>query len=149
MIKTIRQHKGRTLIAVLLLFCGLALGAVTGPLATAQTAGQCGPGETPSLQKPCYPPKDSISKEDPAIKGTGATGIIEDYINPLIRLMTAVVGVVIVLSVVVAGIQYSSAGGDPSGVAAAKKRITAAVIALIAYVFALGFLQWLVPGGLV
>lgn len=117
--------------------------------ATAQQSKTCAPGQAGTLEVPCSPPRSSVSKEDPAFKANGATGIVEDYLNPFIRLMTALVGVVIVLSVVIAGIQYSSAGGDPSGVAAAKKRIVAAVVALIAYVFTFGFLQWLVPGGIV
>jgi hypothetical protein len=74
--------------------------------------------------------------------------IINKIINPLINVMTGLVGLVVAISLVVAGVMYSSAGGDPSKVAAAKKRINSSVIALIAYLFTFGMLQWLVPGGI-
>jgi hypothetical protein len=75
--------------------------------------------------------------------------LIDQLVNPAITLMTAIVGVIIAISLVAAGITYSSAGGDPSKVAAAKKRITNSIIALVAYIFTFGILQWLVPGGIV
>ena len=74
---------------------------------------------------------------------------IIEQVNFLITLMTAIVGVIIAISLVAAAITYSSAGGDPSRVAAAKKRITNSIVALIAYIFAFGVIEWLVPGGLI
>lgn len=65
----------------------------------------------------------------------------------VINFLSAGVGVVVTIVLIVAGIQYSSAGGDPSKVKAAKTRITNAVIALIAYFFLFAFLQWIIPGG--
>lgn len=56
-------------------------------------------------------------------------------------------GVVVAISIVAAGIQYGSAGSDPGKVAAAKKRLTASIMALLAYLFMFAFLQWLLPGG--
>ena len=76
-------------------------------------------------------------------------GIITKIINPFINLMTALVGVIVAISLVAAGITYSAAGGDPGKVSAAKKRITGSIIALIAYLFTFALLQWLVPGGLI
>ena len=70
------------------------------------------------------------------------------YINPVVNLMSAAIGLVVVISLMVAGIQYSSAGGDPSKIQASKKRITNAIVALIAFFFLYGALQWLIPGGL-
>jgi len=74
--------------------------------------------------------------------------LFDKYINPLIAFLTAIAGVIIVISIIAGGVQYSAAGGDPSKVAAAKNRITNAIIALIAIIFLFAFLQWLVPGGL-
>src|SRR5690349_19032988 len=113
-------------IVMVALLCSTSIGLfITSPIVSAQQAKTCAEGQVGTLEVPCAPPKDSISKEDPALKGgSSGTNIIGDYVNPFIRLMTAIVGVVIVLSVVIAGIQYSAAGGDPSGVASAKKRIT-------------------------
>lgn len=64
-----------------------------------------------------------------------------------IEILAAGVGVVATIVIIIAGIQYSSAGGDPQKVKAAKTRITNAIIGLIAYFFLFAFLQWIVPGG--
>jgi hypothetical protein len=73
--------------------------------------------------------------------------IIKD-INVLVNFLSAAAGIVIVGSIIVGGIQYSAAGNNPNAVSAAKKRITDALIALLAFFFIFGFLQWLIPGGL-
>lgn len=69
------------------------------------------------------------------------------YINPIIRMLSALVGVAAVIGLVIGGIRYSSSGGDPGQAAAAKKQIRNVIIALLAYLFLLAGLNWLVPGG--
>jgi hypothetical protein len=69
------------------------------------------------------------------------------YINPAIRLLSAVVGVVVIVAIVVGGVQYSAAGSDPQKVAGAKSLIMKAVIGLVSFIFLFAFLQWFVPGG--
>jgi len=81
---------------------------------------------------------DSLNEENCALVGR-----ILDIIN----VMAGLVGVIVVLMVVIGGIQYSTAGSDPQKVAGAKKRISNAVIALVAFIFMWAFLQWIVPGG--
>jgi hypothetical protein len=66
---------------------------------------------------------------------------------PIVNLLSAAVGVVIVLSVIIAGIQYITANGNPQTVAAAKGRLGKASLALAVYIFGFGLLQWLIPGG--
>lgn len=144
----IAKHSKKSILIIAGLLTLFVAGIVNfsfGGVSTAQsTPPTCAQGQRGTPQAPCIPPGGFKS---PSQQAGGS--IIDDYVNPFIKLMTALIGVAIVVSIVVAGIQYSSAGGDPSGVAAAKKRITAAVIALVAYAFLLGFLQWLVPGGLI
>jgi hypothetical protein len=70
------------------------------------------------------------------------------YLITAINIVTASVVVVIVGSIVAAGIQYSSARDDPQTIAKAKHRILMAVIALAMFIFGFTFLQWLVPGGI-
>ncbi len=65
----------------------------------------------------------------------------------VIRFLSAGVGLVVIASVVFAGIQYSLAGSDPQTVTKAKKRITNSIIALIVYIFAFAIINYLVPGG--
>lgn len=73
--------------------------------------------------------------------------IIKD-INMIVNFLSAGAGIVIVGSIIVGGIQYTLAGNNPNNVSAAKKRITDALIALLAFFFIFSFLQWLIPGGL-
>lgn len=73
-------------------------------------------------------------------------GII-GYIVLIINVLSALVGAVIVISLIVAGIQYSTSGADPQKVSAAKNRIRNAVIALVFFIFSYAFLNYLVPGG--
>lgn len=113
----------------------------------------CKKGQAYDPQKPCIPdPNELKSTPDKAAKtctGGDCSGLITKYVNPAIRLMSALVGVAVVIAIVVGGVQYSSAGGDPSKVVAARKRITNAILALLAYLFMMAFLQWLLPGGIV
>lgn len=72
---------------------------------------------------------------------------ITKYIVIFTNALSALVGVVIVFSIVVGGIQYMSAGSNPQAVSKAKSRIMNALLALVVYLFMFGLLQWLVPGG--
>lgn len=74
---------------------------------------------------------------------------IFDFVFKLIKALSAIVGIVVVIMITVAGIQYAASGPDPNAVVAAKKRIINALIALALYVFMFAFLQWLVPGGII
>lgn len=74
--------------------------------------------------------------------------LLDKYLNPFVGFLSVIAGVVIVISIIVGGIQYSSAGSDPNKVSAAKKRITNALVSLVAFIFLVAFLQWIIPGGL-
>lgn len=67
---------------------------------------------------------------------------------PLINFMSAAVGVILVVSLIIAGIQYMTSSGDPSGIKAARDRIVAVVWSFLIYIFAFAILQYLIPGGL-
>jgi hypothetical protein len=72
---------------------------------------------------------------------------IIDMLFAAIRFLTAGVGIVVVGSVIVAGIQYTASRGDPNGTAAAIKRITSAFVALLIYIFAAAILNFVIPAG--
>lgn len=74
---------------------------------------------------------------------------ISRYLLIFTNALSAVVGVVVVITIVVAGIQYSAAGSNPQAVASARNKIRNALIALFAYIFMFAFLEWLIPGGLI
>lgn len=88
--------------------------------------------------------------QDPALTPCTSSNcdLVKKYIDPLINVLAAAVGVVVTISIVVGGIQYSSSAGDPGKMQAAKKRIINAIIALIGFFLFYAVLQWLVPGGL-
>lgn len=73
---------------------------------------------------------------------------VEKYINPIVTLLTVIIGVAAAISIVVAGIQYASAGSDPGKVQKAKERIGQTLLGLLAYILLFSFLNYLIPGGL-
>lgn len=78
----------------------------------------------------------------------GLNCLSKKYLQPAIAFMSAVAGLAVAISIVLGGIQYSSAGGDPGKVAAARDRIRNAIFALLAFLFLYAFLNWLLPGGI-
>ena len=73
---------------------------------------------------------------------------IWDMLGAITRFLSAGVGVVVVLMIVISGIQYVTSGGNPEATQAAKKRLSNAVIALLLFIFMFAILNFLVPGGL-
>lgn len=112
------------------------------------SCGDCPAGKT-SNASICSAPNtnETPSGVGPELEVTGEASKIIEYLQKGIDLLTAIAGVIIAAMVVVGGIQYSTAGGNPQAAAGAKKKITNAVIAMLALTFLYTFLQWLVPGG--
>jgi|GEM_PF-4203278 len=79
--------------------------------------------------------------------GDNGCDLISKYLDPFINLFSVTFGFIAVASIIMGGIQYASSTGDPQKVTAAKQRITNTLIALAAYFFLYGFLQFLIPGG--
>lgn len=111
-------------------------------------SGSCVPVASPTTQ-PNAAPNDcngnniqaGLDKDDPNHCG------ILDYLVIFINVLSALAGIVIVGSLIVAGIQYSSSGNNPQQVSAAKDRIRNAIIALFFFIFGYALLNYLVPGG--
>ena len=78
---------------------------------------------------------------------SGQGNPITDMTYAVIRFLSAGVGLVIVGSIVVAGIQYSASGGDPQAAAKAKSRISSTLTALVIFIFSYALLNYLIPGG--
>jgi hypothetical protein len=81
-------------------------------------------------------------------KGPKNLNPIMDLLFAFIRFLSVGVGLVVVASIILAGIQYSTSEGNPETTQAAKNRVRDAVIGLIIYLFAFSLVQYLVPGGL-
>jgi hypothetical protein len=80
--------------------------------------------------------------------GSDNCDLVKLYVNPLIRVLTITVGLVIVASLIMGGIQYTTSSGDPQKTGAAKSRIQNTLLAFFAYAFMFAFLNFLVPGGI-
>lgn len=73
---------------------------------------------------------------------------IIDMVESLLRFLSVLVGLVLVGSAIVAGIQFSASGDEPQAKAKAIKRITAVAGSFFLYIMIFALIQWLVPGGL-
>src|SRR5688572_22744124 len=72
----------------------------------------------------------------------------DTYIRPVVLVLSGLVGVVAVISIIMAGIQYAGSADDPGTVSKAKTRVFNTLIGIVAYIFLLAFLNYLVPGGI-
>lgn len=109
----------------------------------------CSPSSDVPLKCKIDPTADGCSAKMECTKGdlSEANCGITRYLRAFINLLSALVGIVVVMVMVIGGIQYSTSAGDPNAAAAAKKRISNAILALITFAMMYGFLQWIVPGG--
>ncbi len=123
------KHKIIRVVAVLSLLI-----VMVAPTATTFAGTQCG---------------DGVDKVKTSInigcKGKGNP--IADMMFAIIRFLSTGVGIVIVGSTILAGIQYSAAGGNPQAVAKARGRITSNVVALLIFIFGYALLNYITPGG--
>jgi hypothetical protein len=82
----------------------------------------------------------------------GCTGTVSnpilDMVFGILRFLSAGVGIVVVASIVIAGIQFTLARDNPQNVEAAVSRIRSSLFALVIFIFAYAILNYLVPGGL-
>lgn len=78
----------------------------------------------------------------------GSCPIVNKYINPFITMLAGLVGIVAVIAIIIGGIEFSSAGGDPQKAANGKRHIRNAIIGLVAFIFFWAFMQWVIPGGI-
>lgn len=101
--------------------------------ASVSTITPCGSGDT------AYTPSIDIG-----CRGKG--NAIADALFAIIRVLSDGVGLVVVGSVIVGGIQYSASRGDPQATAMAINRIRSSLLALLIFIFAYAFLNYLLPG---
>lgn len=149
-LKTHIGTKRGALIGVLLFaFTSLGMAALTAPVsASVQTPTfkggyQCGSGKNAvgtSINIGCEGAKCQTSNKD------GCSALL-DAAFAIIRFLAAGVGIVVIGSVIYAGVMYSSARDDPSAVGKAKDRIKNSFYALLMYIFAYALLNFLIPGG--
>ena len=75
----------------------------------------------------------------------GGTNPIYTYLRSIIFFMGGAIGLAVVITIIVAGIQYSSSAGNAANITQAKERLINAVIGLVLYLFLAAMLRYLVP----
>ena len=104
---------------------------------------------TPQQQKQgCSVPATDPAADPNATCGQNFCDLVAKYVNPAIKILSAMVGILVTIALILGGIEYSTSAGDPQKAAKAKGRITKAVLALVAYIFLYAFLQFIIPGGI-
>jgi len=78
-------------------------------------------------------------------KGQG--NAVTDASFAIIRVLSAGVGLIVIASIVYAGVQYTTSRGDPNATAKAIGRIRNSLFALLIYIFAAAFLNFVLPAG--
>jgi hypothetical protein len=68
------------------------------------------------------------------------------YLNPLVNVLAIGAGLAAVIGIIYGGIEYAASGGDPQQAASGKRHVKIAIIAIVAYVFVLAGLRFLIPG---
>ena len=68
-------------------------------------------------------------------------------LNTIVDALSAGVGIVVTIVIILGGIQYTLAGDNPQALTAARQKIINGLIALFVFLFIFTFLEWLIPGG--
>ena len=89
------------------------------------------------------------SKNDSnCVKPDANGGVIVTYLKIILKFLSGGVGLVIVLMITIAAVQYITAAGQPEQVKAAKNRIQNALTALVLFLTAFAILNLIIPGGI-
>lgn len=100
---------------------------------------------TPSLSV------DQITACQDCQRGSGGclkNNVIIKDIQKFVNFLSALVGIVVIGSIMVGGLQYAYAGDKAEAVDLAKRRIAHSLFAFLIYILTFAFLQWLIPGGI-
>lgn len=104
---------------------------------------QCGSGKSAVYTSIDFGCKGSACKSN----NPSGCSALTDAIFAIIRFLSIGVGLVIVASMVWAGLQYVMSRDDPSAVGKAKERILSNIVALLVYIFSYAILNYLIPKG--
>lgn len=81
--------------------------------------------------------------------GGGVENPITDAVFAIIRFLTTGVGLVIVASLTIAGIQYTTSRGDPKATAEAIGRLKSNMVAFLLFLFGFALLNYIIPKGFI
>lgn len=115
------------------------IGTQSGEGEEARELNACAEGDEECVRQKC-------ESTDGAELSAENCGIVA-YLVLGINVLSALAGMAIIGSMMLAGFQYMTAKDNSGQVEAARKRITWAVIALAIFIFMYSVLNWVVPGG--
>gem|GEM_PF-2250916 len=90
---------------------------------------------------------NSASDKKVCDDGSGG-GVIIAYLKLILKFLSGGVGIVILLMLTIAGVQYMTAAGQPEQVKAAKSRIQNAITGLVLFLIAFAVLNFIIPGSI-
>jgi hypothetical protein len=118
-------------------------------LLTADTKFYCGSPVSSAVQTSidfgCY--GDACGTANPTAYCSGTHSPLIDLLFAIIRFLSKGVGIVVIGSIIVGGIQYIGSRGEPNATSMAINRIRSSVIALIIFIFAFAILNYIIPAG--
>ncbi len=85
------------------------------------------------LDDPCALSRTSCPSE---VEGNGNEDTIKGYVKNVLNVLYIAIGTIAVVVIIVAGIMYMTATGDPGKIATAKKAIMYAVVGLVIAILA-------------
>lgn len=148
----------RTFFAVL---ASVMLGLVLIPVSVEVTADRVVLTDAVAVAAPPTTPDDcaaangvwlsvKVSSKDSncVLPDSGDGGVIISYLKIILKFLSGGVGIVILLMLTIAGVQYMTAVGQPEQVKAAKTRIQNALTGLVLFLIAFAVLNLIIPGSI-
>lgn len=125
-----------------------AVAVPSGSFAVLETEQKCTSDEVHPKEFNGDPDVRSCCPKSAGANPTSIQCFFAKYIDPVVNLLGAGVGVVVLASVVAGAIQISSSAGDSGKYAKGRERIINSLLAMAGFVFLYAFLQWIIPGGI-
>lgn len=145
--KTLKPYKVIKIALFVFAFTALAPGAIAHAQSTsARNTFLPAPTRTIAVYYCGAPPNQVPTSINFGCKHVGNP--ITDLAFAIIRLLSDGVGIVVIGSVIVGGIQYTSSRGDPKATEQAITRIRSSLMALLIFIFAYAILNYVIPQGL-
>ena len=91
--------------------------------------------------------RTSVLGTDGCVENEENGGAMFGVLSLVLQILTFGIGIVGTFAIVISGIQYMTAKDNAGQMAAAKTRLIATAVGLIAYALLWAFLQWVLPGG--
>jgi hypothetical protein len=126
------------------LLIGTAVLAAT-PLTETTT---CPVGQQPVQDNPLAGTSESHTCCPAGTNPNDGSCFFSKYVNPLVKVLTGLVGLAVTAGIIMGGIQYAGSAGNPQKSDAGKKKITGSIYALLIFMFLYSALQFLSPAGL-